>query len=205
MQLTSRDMNLFRWINGFGFVFTGHIAQWMGVRYQTANARVRKLKSEGLLYSEHTFCRLPHLLFLTQKAWGLTEEALPRLLRLGHLHTLNHDLRLIDLSLELTSQHEGSQFVPERRIRYDKSGNNISHYPDGYFYLKGYEKPIAIELELTQKKATRLQSIIRNYRASFDYEAVWYFTSSSITAKVTRLTTDDPLFRVNEIEYTPCL
>ena len=46
---------------------------------------------------------------------------------------------------------------------------------DGYFYAKGEEKPVAIELELSVKARSRLNSIVEDYGGNLSVSEVWYF------------------------------
>ncbi len=205
MKLMHRDIELFRWINGFGCVFTGQVAQWMGVSYQTANSRIFKLKQAGYLKSVYRFVNLPHLLLLTRDGWNLTGDSLPPKTSLKKMQTFNHDIRLVDLSLLLSRRIRNSHFVPERRLLYNRARNDDSHCPDGLLYLPEVKKPVAIELELTQKKRSRLEQILNQYSASLCYDRVWYFTSEAVTGSLKRAIGDDPLFCVSQIRYTPCL
>ncbi len=205
MKLTNRDIELLRWINGFGCVFTHHVANWMGVRYATANNRVYKLKQAGFLRSEYKFVSLPHLLFLTRDGWLLTGDTLPVLKTIKRLQTFSHDIKLVDLSLILQRRIRNSCFVAERRIQHNKSDDSKGHSPDGLLYLPEKDKPVAIELELTQKKASRLSDILDHYRSSFAYDRVWYFTTAAVTGFVRDAIGGDPLFMVSQIRYTPCL
>ncbi len=159
MQITSRDIRLFQWINSFGFVFTDHVAHWMDVRYQTAHARIQKLRQAGLIWTERKTSGLPHLIYLTNKSWRLTGDTLPCMKRYNRLHTLNHAVRLIELSLFLQSLYPDSHFVSERWILHNGGANNKNHIPDGLFWLKDKKDPIAIELELSKKKRSRLQKL----------------------------------------------
>ena len=205
MVVTSRDLELLKWINSFGFVFYDHIAQWMGVRYQTAHARIKKLKTRELIRTERLATGLPHLIYITRKGWRLTGDSLPPLTQYHRLHTLNHDVRLIKLHLHLQELYTDSRFISERWIRHNRDCSPKTHIPDGELYLSNAERGVAIELELSQKKLSRLRKIIQTYKASLAYEAVWYFTSPPLTQRVKSEVADDPMFRVIEVEYKPCL
>ncbi len=205
MKITDRDIDLFRWINSHGFIFTTHAARWMGVGYETARARIAKYREAGLVRAQKKVSGLSQLLYLTQKSWRLTEDSLPLMFISNRLQTFNHDVQLIDLDLTLRDLYPGCLFISERWIRHNKDINRTDHVPDGFLMLKDSTRTIAIELELSQKKRARLKAIIRSYQTTFEYEQVWYFTAPKLTQTLLELTANDPLFVVREVTPNPCL
>ena len=204
MRLTPRDINLFKWINGFGWVYNRHIARWMNVVYQTANDRVVKLKQHGLLRASQIAFGSSHLITLTPQSWTLTQDTLPLVNPCKNLSLVNHNAQLIDLSLELTKRFNESMFLPERRIKREFP-QDLHHLPDGALFLtKDQTAPIAIELELTRKKLSRLRHILRSYQSGLTYSQVWYFAPSSILQTLTPLVENDPLFQLFLFEEGQC-
>jgi len=69
---------------------------------------------------------------------------------------------------------------------------------DGLLVAPDGSKKVAIELELTAKNATALETIIRDHAADLDLEQVWYFvTDPSVRRLVTRfIEGHEDLFRI---------
>ncbi|MEM7621416.1 MAG: hypothetical protein AAF228_13395 [Pseudomonadota bacterium] len=221
MKLQSRDLELFYWINGFGFMTIPQIAHWMGRGYETARRRVQKLSDHNFLIPNRILHHGPTIYRVSNKGCAIIEDPVKPLAGV-RLSTFRHDAALVDLALYLYKLHPKCQFVPERRLRAQESHKYQkvrSHNPDGHLILYNSPKPIAIELELTQKSRRRLHKIIRGYQRSFTYERIWYFvppgpvegvlrnvitTSSppSLFDKMER-PTQDPLFRIWQWEDTP--
>ena len=182
MEFTDRDAQVLRWINGHGFATGSQVANWLGVRYQTAHRRLKILTEGGYLKS----ARVGHnrqTLRLTKAGVTRCGDDLPplRAIRFG---SFSHDLQLIDLATWLTSE-TGGEFTPERRIRQQRALKGVGihgHVPDGLLKLDG-QQPIAIELELSTKGWQRLQTILQSYAADFDIGEVWYFAGNDALRK----------------------
>lgn len=65
-----------------------------------------------------------------------------------------------------------SVFEPERRLRARGFGGD-GHLPDGLLHRTD-GRPIAIELELSQKAPARVAAILDAYAANFAIAGVWY-------------------------------
>ncbi|MGI9509619.1 MAG: hypothetical protein ACR2QJ_09775 [Geminicoccaceae bacterium] len=177
MEFTDRDARILLWINGHGFATGCQVANWLGIRYQTAHRRLKILTDAGCLRS----ARAGHnrqTLRLTKAGVTQCGDNLPplRAIRFG---SFVHDLRLIDLATNL-ARETGGHFTTERRLRQKCGLKRIGisgHVPDGL--LKLDDKPsIAIELELSTKGWQRLQNILQAYAAEFDLGEVWYFAGN---------------------------
>ncbi|MGX5733041.1 hypothetical protein [Bosea thiooxidans] len=66
----------------------------------------------------------------------------------------------------------GCRFEPERRLR-ARGFNGNGHMPDGLLHRQE-GRPIAIELELSQKAPSRVTAIMDAHAANLDIEEVWY-------------------------------
>lgn len=177
MQVTTRDIDMLRWINGHGFATIRQISCWMGVGYRTGQRRVQRLTEVGLLCHEWLM-RRERIYWPTKLGISLCNDDLPPL---GHIAagTYNHSLQLIDLADSLVAK-TGGTFVPERRLRHDRGLAGVGvrgHMPDGHLHLPA-RKPIAIELELSAKGRRRLAQIMRQYTADLSVGEVWYFAGS---------------------------
>lgn len=87
-----------------------------------------------------------------------------------NLANYEHDLKVVDLSIELERQGE---WISMRELRQDSKTDMI---PDGVLIKDG--KKIAVEVELTKKSEKNLKKKMSYYKRSIDYDEVWYFVSS---------------------------
>ena len=177
MQFRDRDADILKWINGFGFATADQIQSYMGVYKATCYARLKKLVEGGYLSRERILHGQARIHKVTKKGTIASGDHIGGVqeIRLG---TFRHDLRLVDLALELSGQ-TGGTFVPQRQIRHDEGLSGVGqfgHVSDGHLYIPGEEKPIAIELELSVKARSRLNSIINRYGADLSVKEIWYYT-----------------------------
>lgn len=183
MILQKRDIDILRWINGFGFASVKQIQGFMQVGTTAAHVRVKKLVDEGYLKKDRVLHGQAKVHKLTSKGRTICEDALYHLTDIN-LGTFRHDHLLIDLANYLEKK-TGGNFIPPRRIRHNEglSGvGQIGHIPDGYLVV-GDEKPVAIELELSVKAYARIKNIIHNYGGDLSVREVWYYTDRQDVAK----------------------
>jgi len=176
MIFQPRDAALLRWINGFGFASAEQITRYMGVYKATAYTRIKKLIDHGYLDRKRILHGQGRIHILTKKGILACSDHIRPVgdIRLG---TFLHDLALVDLALDL-SEATGGEFIPQRRLRHDEGLSGVGHFgrvSDGYLHLKGEDKPIAIELELSVKARSRLNSIITDYGSDLSVKEIWYF------------------------------
>ncbi len=176
MIFQERDIEILRWVNGFGFASADQIRQFMQVGNTAAYVRIKKLVEGGYLTRERILHGQARIHKVTKKGVLASGDAvLP--LKYVNLGTFRHDFKLVDLGLMLEAQMGGS-FTPDRRIRHNEglSGvGQLGHIADGYLHI-GEDKPVAIELELSVKSRARIQSIIDGYGGNLDVKEVWYYT-----------------------------
>ena len=178
MIFQDRDIDILRWINGFGFASAEHIRQFMEVGKTAAYVRIKKLVEGDYLTRDRILHGQARIHKVTRKSVNATgDNVLP--LKYVNLGTFRHDYKLIDLALMLEAQ-TGGKFIPERCIRHDEglSGvGQLGHIPDGYLFI-GDDKPIAVELELSVKSRVRIQEIVNDYGGDLSVKEVWYYTDN---------------------------
>ncbi len=183
MKFQERDTGILQWVNGFGFASAEQIRKFMAVGRTAAYVRAKKLVDAGYLTCDWVLHGQSKVYRATRKGVIASgDELLP--LSTINMGTYRHDLMLVDLALMLEHEHGGS-FKPDRRIRHDEglSGAGLfGHVADGYLYI-GEDKPIAIELELSVKSRSRIQSIIDGYGGNLAIKEVWYFAGSKEVAR----------------------
>ena len=176
MRFVQRDEKILGWINGFGFANADQIMRYMGVQKSACYTRLKKLVEAGYLEHEYVLHGAFGIYKLTQKGVFASGDHLRPVgdIRLG---TFKHDLALVDLALDICEILEGN-FVPQRRLRHDEGLSGVGRFgrvSDGYLHLKDEEKPIAIELELSVKARSRLNSIVNDYGSDLSVKEIWYF------------------------------
>ena len=197
VEVTERDLELLKWINGFGFVMAGQVARWMNVDEKVAGRRLRKLESIRLISRERVFHRGGSVVRVTKDGVKMSGDELGpmKTLRLG---TFEHDKSMVDLSLDLVSQNEGSYFLPERRIRHERGQKGVGqkgHISDGIL-TKSDKKRIAVELELSRKQRWRLDKIVSEFQADMSLDEVWYFCSDNVSDLVKEIVGSDQMFSI---------
>ena len=120
LRLTTRDLQLFRWINAMGFVTIDHIARYWRVDPSTAHKRIKKLTDHHFLEQERLTC--DHAIYyVRRRGVQACHSPLPLLQHIS-LATYKHNLLIVSVSLQLT-QHDGSEFVSERELRHQQGIN----------------------------------------------------------------------------------
>lgn len=197
MIITERDLRLLRWVNGWGAVTVVQIAIWLGVDFSTGARRVRKLIATGLL------CRLPAS-GLQQRPIAVTKLGCQvsgdPLQPLGgfRLATWDHDSKMVNLEGRILRRFSDAILHPDRRIRSRRTlaGASRSHVPDAELE-RADRRPIAIELELSEKPPGILQAIIDAYAIDRSYSHVIYLVETErLAAYVRRFATNLDFIRV---------
>lgn len=187
MKLTARDLEILKFINKFGFTRIDHIVNKFdfGTK-RRAYFRLRQLVDgslvahERILYNDAGFYRV------TAKGANFTE--LPYLAKVN-LATYEHDIKLINLSLELLRRYPKADWISERMLKkekHDRVGKR-GHFCDGILVMPD-DTQIAIELELTKKGKARLERIINGYVRQFEFKKIWYFCGDTCYNRISKLT-----------------
>lgn len=200
MKVQERDLELVRWVNGFGFVEVESVSLFWGVSYDVARARLAKLVKGGLLVSERGLTTGKLVFWPSGEGLELAGDEM-RAVKAIRWATAGHDLAVQRLSVRL-ERETGGRFEPERRLRRRRGMQGVGvvgHVPDGVLHLEA-GKPVAIEVEFAVKPKARLRGIFEGYRRSFDYSAVWWFPGSeAVRARLVEAAGDDGLFVVKEV------
>lgn len=183
--LTPRDIHILLWM-GEQFairfdhfqILAGRLSQNPsavsedGLSYKAAYKISTRWVNAGLVERKKIFVGEPMWLWLTKK--GLDTIGLdlsnhnPAISRLAHIHAVN----AVRLYVE---QKVGDQarWICEREANALRKASTKRHLVDGE--LEFQDQIIALEIELTQKRKQRLNSIVRELAR--DYKTVWYFAS----------------------------
>jgi hypothetical protein len=204
VQITDRDRELLAFAAEHRFVLSAHAQALLGVSASVAQARLRALKSVGVLSGERDFYRQPTYHQVTSKGLAAIGSDLSR--PRFDLSAYWHDVGVAWLWLAARAGTFGSlrDVVSERRMRSSDSspdppaqpfgvrlggfgagGRQRLHYPD--LLLRTAEgHTVAIELELSGKKRTRLEGILGGYGLDRAIDAVVYFVNDAALARVVK-------------------
>lgn len=180
MRLVERDFRLFRWVNSHGYVTSFQIIRYLDVAKTTGYRRIKKLVDHGFLTRENILYGMGAVHRISKEAKDVSGDEIALLSKIS-LGGFTHNLKLVDVSLDLLEEHENSTFKTEREIRF-LSGIGLSdhgHIPDGELVLSN-GKRIAIELEMSVKASSRLDKIMKFYSKNLDYDEVHYFATDQI-------------------------
>ena len=185
MQVTKRDLELFKKLSQYGMLSTGQIAKILfeGVAITTILRRLRLLEDSRYVQRVATLPSHEILWSVAEKGAIEGEVDLPK--RHWSKNLLEHDYKLLSLRLLLEGSGVARSWTPEHEIRslifkkYGFRGMKDRVIPDALMGAKvnGQMKSIAIELELTLKNETKLKKVLRHYREASDLYAVWYIVS----------------------------
>ena len=177
MRITKRDIELIRWINGFGYVRVQTIALYLRIDFSTAARRIRILIEAGLLKKLNTIG--PPVILPTKRGLEVANDYLLPLNNIA-IGALRHSLLIAECALALERRFQGI-FEPERRIldryRQEREGH-VTHLPDGLLHLSD-KQALAIELELSAKSVTRTKDILLTLSANQEISETWFIVIDS--------------------------
>ena len=199
MQVTSRDIEVLRWINSNGVVTIEHIVTEYKISQKVAYRRMRQLSLQGLVLHHRYYYNQPGIYRVSRSGVALSEDSLPALRRIPAT-TLKHDLLVTTVSQQLR-HHYNAAFITERQLRQKMGKHGVGqreHVSDGHLMIA--DKTTAIEVELSLKGRRRRESIAHRYMANLDIEAVWYFCRSGpVYRKMKVLEEDNSLIKIFDI------
>ena len=193
-QVTSRDVEIVRWIGRHGIVTVEQVSTKFFARDDgsrgnwAAYRRLRKLEELHLVRRDPTFWREPAVLRVTMAGARLAEiDVAPAHIVLAEVH---HTLALVDLMEQLVAQNRGATMVTEREIRALRFRElavklrrpGYGRIPDGILHLRT-KKTVAVELDLTSKRQRDIERVITGYKQE-RYNAVWWFARPAIAGRI---------------------
>jgi hypothetical protein len=201
--LTDADLDLLRFMAQHRFVLADHAAALLGVSTQTATRRLTRLERGSFARYERVFDRQPGLHLITRAGLRAVESALPT--PRPDVHSYRHDIGVAWLWL---AAHRGafgplSEIVAERTLRSRDGaqqdeprpgralgvrlgrtgprGREGLHYPD-LLLTSTDGRRVALELELSAKPRTKLESILAAYGADPRIAGVVYLVETQTVA-----------------------
>jgi len=203
-RLTHRDIELLSFLSEHRLALPEHLAVMLGTSTGAATARLRRLADAGLLKREPALPSRPCWYRIAAKGLAVIDCSLPAP-RLD-LRSYNHDVGVAWLWLAARGGAFGpvNEIIGERRLRsldgargpgdvalgvrlggFGPHGRERLHYPDLVLRTAGGRR-IALELELTPKTRTRLETILGGYGADPRFDGVVYLVERAAIAKSVR-------------------
>lgn len=147
---------------------------------------MKRLAKGGFVNHERIFYGVPGVFSVTRGGAEFTD--LPAIKEVSK-ESYKHQLAIIDTYLKLRNEYPDAEWVSERQVRREhfyKGLSKSTHISDGILVMPD-ERQIAIEVELTVKSRKRLQKILWGYATHKTFDEVWYFCTSEVGRKLTRL------------------
>jgi hypothetical protein len=200
-RLTDRDVELLEFLAEHRLALPSHAGVLLGTSAGTASARLSRLADAKLVRREPAFPGDPSWYRITRRGLAVIGSSLaaPRL----DLRAYRHDVGVAWLWLAARGGAFGpvDEIVSERRLRsldgsrvagdeplgvrlggFGAHGRERLHYPD--LVLRGPDgRRIALELELSPKTRTRLETILGGYGADPRFDGVVYLVDRSGVAR----------------------
>lgn len=206
IRLTDRDRELLRFIAGQRFILAAHAQAFLDAPRVVTYRRLLALVDAGLLSYRRIFHAEPGCYQITNGGLAVIDSPLPK--AKIDLRTYRHDVGATWLWTH--SQHHrygpAERVFSERELRslderldhelgterfgvetggYDRAGRPALHHPD-VLVLASDERGVALELELSVKARSRLESILLGYAHCPRVHRVVYVTDSGAVNRVLR-------------------
>lgn len=182
IRLVGKDVELMKWLNGFGFATIEQIAKKLNCSKKSAYWRMRRLSQHKYIRHDLIFSRELGIYRLTEFGRKSIGDELT-ILKNVNLNNYRHDLLVINLSLVLERCYK-AHFIAERRIRLTHGihrRNAKVQVPDGVLSIQ--QKQVAVEVELSMKSRRRRYKIMSCYARQFQYDEVWYFCQGEYVSR----------------------
>lgn len=218
LRLTERDVSVLLWIGEMYAVRIDQLQRLLGrlsrhetqrdalVASKTAERVVARWQKGGLVERDKFLYGEPAWVWLSRK--GLQQFELDYRYRPPSVAGLQHRYWTNQVRLFVERRRPEVVWIGERRLRaqhpdYGVETNQGQHCPDAEIVLE--EARIALEVELTQKRASDLLDIL--YALGGGYGTVWYFTNAETRGPVERGIASLPphlgrKFRIHNLEET---
>jgi len=203
-RLTDTDLELLTFLAEHRLALASHVAVLLGTSAPAATARLNRLDRAGLLKRRDAFPGEPRSYQITRNGLAIIGSPLPA--PRVDLRAYAHDVGVAWLWLAARTGTFGplQEITGERRLRstdgarehgaeplavrlggFGPHGTERHHYPDLVIRTADGRR-IALELELTQKTRTRLETILSGYGADPRFDGVVYLVQSPAVARAVR-------------------
>ncbi|HYA01240.1 MAG TPA: hypothetical protein VEK76_12970 [Candidatus Binatia bacterium] len=179
----ARDLEVLRFVARHGMVSPDQLRAGFFRSAATAGQHLHALAASGLITRQRVVVDLPEVIRATPRGTRLSGCDLPPANL--DLARIRHSLALVDLALELLAAHPGGRWTTERELRRDRMRaarargrwEPLRRVPDGLLELSDGRR-VAVELDLTPKRSTRLDLLAGAYAVDPDVDVVWWYLPS---------------------------
>ncbi|MGI5882535.1 MAG: hypothetical protein ACOX7L_05640 [Dethiobacteria bacterium] len=197
VQITDRDIRIFKFLAKHRFGTAAQIARFVEATQKKAYKRLNALKKSGYIGYERIFYREPGVYFLRSKGCqviGLDTGGGGNIVP----GTYKHDLGVIDIALyfyekgyEITAEKE---FFAKQFSGFGSQGKK-ERKPD--LVAVKDDETIAIELEIAVKGAARMKKIVQFYMRNRKYTKVIFFCAKdSVSKRIKEIASKSPHIEV---------
>ena len=187
MNITNRDIELFKMIANYGMLSTKQINSicFNSIATTTVLRRLRMLENKKFIQRLLGLDSQDVLWTLLTKGAEAAGVVIPK--RHWSKNLLEHDHKLISLRLNLEDSGIAHSWIPEHLIRANIFRNNDFRtakeklIPDGLMATEADRKrlSVAIELELTLKNKDKLHKTLSRYKCQDGIVGVWYIAPTT--------------------------
>ena len=200
-RLTDPDLELLSFLAEHRLALPTHVAVLLDTSAAAATTRLNKLANAGLLKCQSAFPGEPRWYQITGNGLAVIGSPLPR--PRADLRAYEHDVGVAWLWLAARRGTFGplQEIISERRLRsldgsrdpgaeplavrlggFGPHGREKLHYPDVVLRTADGRR-VALELELTPKTRTRLETILSGYGADPRFDGVVYLVDRPAVAR----------------------
>ena len=194
LALLERDVQILEFIAKFGYCLDRHIEFLCTLTPKYCLKVIKRLVDAELVERKRVLAYKDAYLFLTKDWAKFLDVNSPQK---AVLHTLTHDTLLVDLYFKLSNNAnnvDSIEIKTDKEIRLFLGLHNLNdslRIPD--LLINNH---IAIELELSEKPASRLETIINSYIMNNDITEVnYYLINDRLLKKIFVLTKAHPKFK----------
>lgn len=177
MIIQTRDIDILKFINKFGYVNSVHIQKNFDLSQQRASQILIRFLKNNYLVKEQILAKEPTIYYLTSKGAELIKA---NKIKPISLQNLKHNLLVTDVYIDLKKKSPGLEILSDREQRAGKFGKMANRAVPDLLILtdeQAGKKNIAIEIELSRKNKQRLDKILAKH--SREYLETHYYCNSS--------------------------
>jgi DNA-binding MarR family transcriptional regulator len=203
MILQTRDIEILKFIDKFGYVTSVHIQNFFELKQSRASQILSRLIKNDFLKKERILTDEPNIFTLRTAGAELIKSH--RIKKIT-LQNLRHNLLLVDIFIDLKLKNPELEILSDRELRAGRGFGAKGHIPDMEIItpIQDGRKNIAIELELSRKSLKRVKSIL--YALENKYIETHYYCDNSVFDHIKRaveLKRGFKVFNYFKLEETP--
>lgn len=194
LRLTDRDIEILRWLAGFGGATATQIARRFRSGYSYTSRRLTQLLSAGLLSRERFLYRRGGLYAVTANGLAVLGSDLP--VDEPRLAAFEHELAVVDLAI--AAELAGARVLTRRQMQTLETplagavddgvllyavqlADEVRHFPD--LLLERADGRWAVEVELNDVRGDALEAVLRAYAGAAHLAGVIYHVAPTVRAE----------------------